>query len=121
MNAVNIIGRLTKDPELKKTEDGKSVCTFTMAIDDAYAKEDRADFIRITVFGNQGDNCNKYLRKGFIAGVNGRLRSDSYTDSEGIKRYPINIVADRVQFLQWPEREPEKPKEIGNISRDDGR
>lgn len=107
MNNINLIGRLTKDPELHSKEDGKSFCTFRLAVDDPYAKEDRADFISVTVFGNQGDNCSKYLRKGYLAGVSGRIRSDIYTDAEGVTRYPVNIVADRVQFLQWPEREPE--------------
>jgi single-strand DNA-binding protein len=104
MNSVNIIGRLTKDPEMRKTVEGKTICTLRLAIDDAFSKEDRADFISVTVFGNQGDNCEKYLRKGFITGVQGRLRSDSYTDNDGVKRYPVKIIAERVQFLQWPER-----------------
>jgi single-strand DNA-binding protein len=104
MNNVNLLGRLTKDPELRQTEDGKSICTFNLAVDDTFSREDRADFIRITVFGNQAETCNKYLRKGFLAGVSGRIRSDSYTDAEGIKRYPVSITADRVQFLQWPEK-----------------
>jgi single-strand DNA-binding protein len=104
MNSVNLIGRLTKDPELRKTDEGKSISIFTLAVDDTFSKEDRADFIRITVFGKQADNCEKYLRKGFLAGVSGRFRSDIYTDAEGVKRYPIDIVADRVQFLQWPEK-----------------
>lgn len=108
MNTVNLIGRLTKDPELKKTDEGKSICTFNLAIDDTFSKEDRADFLRVTVFGNQADNCNKYLRKGFMAGVQGRLRSDSYTDSEGIRRYPVSVTCDRCQFLQWPEKQTEK-------------
>jgi single-strand DNA-binding protein len=98
MNSVNIIGRLTKDPEIRKTAEGKTVCTLRLAIDDTFSREDRADFIGVTVFGNQGDNCERYLRKGFITGVQGRLRSDSYTDSEGVKRYPIKIIAERVQF-----------------------
>jgi single-strand DNA-binding protein len=104
MNSVNIIGRLTKDPEMRKTGEGKSVCTLRLAIDDTFSKEDRADFISVTVFGNQGDNCERYLRKGFITGVQGRLRADSYTDDNGVKRYPVKIIAERVQFLQWPER-----------------
>jgi single-strand DNA-binding protein len=104
MNSVNVIGRLTKDPEMRKTEEGKSVCTLRLAIDDTFSRDDRADFISVTVFGNQADNCEKYLRKGFITGVQGRLRSDTYTDSEGVTRYPIKIIAERVQFLQWPER-----------------
>ena len=104
MNSVNVIGRLTKDPELRTTDDGKKICNLRLAIDDTFSKEDRADFISVTVFGNQGENCERYLRKGFITGVQGRMRSDSYTDSEGVKRYPVKIIAERVQFLQWPER-----------------
>lgn len=105
MNSINIIGRLTKNPELRKSQEGTSICTFSLAIDDVYSKEERADFIRCTVFGNQGENCKKYLEKGLLVGVNGRIRSDTYKDSEGITRYPVNVVAERVQFLQWRERE----------------
>ena len=108
MNNINMIGRLTKDPELHKTEDGKAICNFTLAVDDTYSKEDRADFVRVTVFGNQGENCQKYLSKGFLAGVQGRLRSDSYTDSEGVKRHAVTVTAERVQFLQFKERETSK-------------
>jgi single-strand DNA-binding protein len=104
MNNVTLIGRLTHDPEARKTGDGLTVCNFNLAVDDTYSREDRADFIRIAVFGTQGDNCMKYLRKGFLAGVSGRIRSDKYTDADGVKRYPIDIVAERVQFLQWPDR-----------------
>jgi single-strand DNA-binding protein len=108
MNNVTLIGRLTKDPEFRQREDGKNICTFNLAVDDTFSREDRADFLRITVFGNQAENCNKYLRKGFIAGVSGRLRSDTYTDSEGVRRFPVGVVADRVQFLQFPERQQSK-------------
>ncbi|MDR3363327.1 MAG: single-stranded DNA-binding protein [Clostridiales Family XIII bacterium] len=104
MNTVAIIGRLVKDPETKKDSEGHTVCTLRFAVDDTFSKEDRTDFINVAVFGNQGDMCEKYLRKGFLAGVQGRFRSDFYTDSEGVKRYPVKIVAERVQFLQWPER-----------------
>lgn len=108
MNSINVIGRLTKDPELRRTEDGKSICNFSVAVDDTRSKESRADFIRCTVFGVQGENCHKYLKKGFLAGVSGRFRSDTYKDSEGITRYPVSITAERVQFLQWPDREEAK-------------
>jgi single-strand DNA-binding protein len=105
MNNVTLIGRLTKDPELRKTTEGKSICNFNIAIDDIFSKEERADFIRVTAFGTQAENCGKYLRKGLLTGVEGRFRSDQYTDAEGIRRYPINIVASSVQFLQWPDKE----------------
>jgi single-strand DNA-binding protein len=104
MNNVNLIGRLTQDPELRELEGGRHLCKFSLAIDDAFAKEDRADFVRITVFGTQALNCEKYLRKGFLAGVSGRIYSSTYVDAEGVKRYPVEVTADRVQFLQWPEK-----------------
>ena len=108
MNTVSMIGRLTKDPELHKTESGLSICNLTIAVDDVFSKEDRADFLNVTIFGNQAENCEKYLRKGFLAGIQGRMRSEAYTDSEGIRRYPVKVVADRVQFIQFPEREAAK-------------
>ena len=111
MNNVSIIGRLVRDPEVKKTDGGKTICDLRFAIDDPFSREDRSDFIGITVFGNQGDLCKRYLRKGYIAGVSGRIRSDAYTNSEGVKKYPIKIVADNVQFLQWPDREENQTAE----------
>jgi single-strand DNA-binding protein len=104
MNNINLIGRLTKDPDVRKIKEDKTICTFTLAIDDTFSREERTDFIRVTVFGSQGDLCEKYLRKGFLAGVSGRIRTDQYTDSEGVKRYPVEVTADRVQFLQWPDK-----------------
>jgi single-strand DNA-binding protein len=104
MNSVNIIGRLVRDPEVKRTEDGRTICNLRIAIDDTFSKEDRADFINVTVFGSQANVCDRYLRKGFIAGVSGHIRSETYTDSEGAKRYPVKLIAERVQILQWPER-----------------
>ena len=105
MNSVNIIGRLVRDPELKRTDDGLAICSLRLAIDDTYSKEDRADFINVTVFGSQAEICERYLRKGFIAGMSGHIRSESYTDAEGVKRYPIKLIAENVQILQWPDRE----------------
>jgi single-strand DNA-binding protein len=104
MNTINLIGRLVRDPEMKKTEEGLAICDLRLAMDDTFSKDDRTDFVNVTVFGNQAEVCNRYLRKGFMAGVNGRIRSDAYTDSEGVKRYPVKVVADRVQILTWPQR-----------------
>ena len=119
MNSVSIIGRLVKDPETNKTEGGLTICNLRLAIDDTFSKEDRADFINVTVFGNQGDNCERYLRKGFIAGVSGRIRSEVYTDSEGVKRYPVKIIAERVQFLQWPERKESLKNETSTAEKEE--
>jgi single-strand DNA-binding protein len=102
MNSVNLIGRLTKDPEIKRTDDGNTICDFTLAVDDAHAKDDRADYFGVTVFGTAGELCERYLRKGFLAGVSGRLRSERQT--EGLVRNPVKIIGDHVRFLQWPEK-----------------
>ncbi|GHU51065.1 hypothetical protein FACS1894127_7100 [Clostridia bacterium] len=112
MNSVNLIGRLTRDPDIRKTEEGRTICSFTLAVDDIHAKEDRADFLRVTVFGTTGDLCEKYLRKGFLAGVTGRLRNESYTDQEGKPRQSVNIIAENVRFLQWPERVNTEDKKV---------
>jgi len=104
MNNVSIIGRLVKDPEVKRTAEGKTICDLRFAIDDPFSKEDRSDFINVTAFGNQGELCERYLRKGFIAGVSGRIRTDVYMDKEGARKYPIKIIAENIQFLQWPDR-----------------
>jgi len=104
MNSVNIIGRLVRNPEIKRTEEGLTICDLRIAVDDIRSKEDRADFLNVSVYGGLADLCERYLRKGFITGVTGRIRADVYTTSEGAKRYPIKIVAENVQFLQWPEK-----------------
>lgn len=106
MNSVNLIGRLTTAPQETKTGDNTTVCNFTLAVDDIFSKEDRADFIRIAVFGVQAENCIKFLKKGFLAGVSGRFKSGSYDDKEtGEKKYTIDVIASNVQFLQREEKE----------------
>ena len=104
MNSVNIIGRLTKDPEITRTETGHTICDLRLAMSDYRSKEDRTDFITVTAFGNLANLCESYLRKGFMTGIDGHIRSDAYTDKDGVKRYPIKVIAENVQFLQWPEK-----------------
>jgi single-strand DNA-binding protein len=114
MNNISLIGRLTRDPDIRKIGENRNVCTFTLAVDDTYSRSDRTDFIRVSVFGSQGDTCKRYLRKGLLAGVSGRIRTDQYTDSEGVIRYPVEVTADKVQFLQWPERTAESAEDAAD-------
>jgi single-strand DNA-binding protein len=111
MNNVNLIGRLAEGPELRVLEDGKDICTFILSVGDIHSKESRTDFIRISVFGNPAVLCEKYLRKGFLAGVSGRLRADTHTDIEGIVHRSVTVVADNVRFLQWPGTEKEQKED----------
>lgn len=103
MNDVVLIGRLTKDPELSYTPQGNEpVCKFTLAVDRPRSKDGKdsgADFIRITVWGKQGENCDRYLSKGRQAAVQGRLQTGSYKNKDGITVYTTDVVASRIEFL----------------------
>lgn len=108
MNNVSLIGRLTKDPEIRYIpESQNAVASFTMAVDRPYSKEKQADFIRITVFGKSAENCEKFLTKGKLVGVNGRIQTGSYKNKEGATVYTTDVVADRVEFLEWGDKNPD--------------
>ena len=115
MNNVVLIGRLTRDPELRYTAStGTPVATFTLAVDRELSREKKqeleekgeqtADFINIIVFGKSAENCAMYLQKGRLAAVNGRLQSRYYEDKEGNKRYVTEVVANQVKFLEWKDK-----------------
>lgn len=111
MNRAMLIGRLTKDPELRATGSGISVCTFTLAVD-RYAKqveEKKADFLPVVAWRGQAENCAKYLHKGSQAAVCGSIQTRSYDATDGSKRYVTEIVADEVKFLSSPKQEEEEP------------
>lgn len=99
MNNVVLIGRLANDPELSYTPNNQTaVCRFTLAVN-RMRKEDGADFIRITVWGKQAENCDRYLSKGRQAAVHGRIQTGSYTNRDGAKVYTTEVVANSVEFL----------------------
>ncbi|MGI6732283.1 MAG: single-stranded DNA-binding protein [Anaerovoracaceae bacterium] len=105
MNNVVLIGRLTKDPELRYIPESQlAVATFTLAVDRPFAKEKQADFIRITVFGKQAENCERYLAKGRLVAIQGSIRTGSYKNKEGATVYTTEVTADRVQFLEWGDK-----------------
>ncbi|MDO5047165.1 MAG: single-stranded DNA-binding protein [Anaerococcus sp.] len=110
MNKVMLIGRLTRDPELRYTQSQQPVCTFTLAVDKRLSRETKremeaqnrptADFPRITVWGKQAENASTYLRKGSQCAVEGRIQTGSYQDSQtGKTVYTTDVVADNVEFL----------------------
>jgi len=111
LNSVILIGRLTHDPELKYTPSGVAVCNFTLAVDRGLNKQKKeeaeskgyptADFINIVVFNKQAENCASYLKKGSLAAVQGSIQTRNYNTKNGSKRYVTEIVANRVQFLEW--------------------
>lgn len=104
MNSANIIGRLTRDPELRYTANNFPVCTFSVAIDRRGKEEKKTNFIPVKVLGKAAENCGKYLAKGRLVGVHGSIETDSYTDKEGNKRSTWNVLASGVEFLEWGEK-----------------
>lgn len=106
MNSVILIGRLTNDPELSYTPSQTAVCKFTLAVDRIKKTEDQtADFIRITVWSSQAENCNRYLHKGSQCAVQGRIQTGSYK-KDGKTVYTTDVVADRVEFLGSKDKAP---------------
>ena len=102
MNKVILVGNLTRDPELITTNNGISLCRFSLAVQRRFASsegEREADFINIVVWRGQADNCYKYLKKGSKAGVIGSLQTRSYDATDGTKRYATEVVAEEVEFL----------------------
>ena len=125
MNRVNLIGRLTKDPELRFTPGtGMAVSTFTIAIDRRKANKDgkkEADFIPIVVWGKQGENVANYMSKGRLIGISGRIQTRNYEGKDGIRRYVTEIVADEVQFLDYKNSSNNNPATNNNsTSYDEG-
>lgn len=109
MNSVNLIGRLVRDPEVRTTS--TAIATFTIAIDrPSKGEEKRTDFPRITVFGKQAENCGRFLKKGRLVGIQGRLQTGSYMKDD-IKISTTDVVAERVEFLEWGEPETNHTEE----------
>ena len=102
MNRVILIGRLTRDPELRYTSSNIPTCTFSIAVNRNFtnqAGEREADFINIVVWRKQAENCKNYLNQGSQVAVEGRIQTRNYDDQNGVKRYVTEVVADNVQFL----------------------
>lgn len=103
INRTVLVGRLTKDPEYRVTPAGVQVATFTLAINRAFKNakgEQETDFLNCVVFRKPAENVNNYLKKGNLAGVEGRLQSRSYENNEGKRVYVTEVVCDSVQFLE---------------------
>ena len=104
MNSVMLIGRLTRDPEVRYTSGSQmAVANFTLAIDRP-GEERKADFPRVVVFGRQAETCEKYLAKGRLVAVEGRIQTGSYQNRNGDTVYTTDVVASRVEFLEWGDR-----------------
>ncbi len=105
LNRIVLIGRLTREPELRFTATGTAVANFTLAVDRQRPNsqgEREADFIRVVVWGKQGETCSNYLGKGRLVAVDGRLQVRTYQGQDGQNRTAAEVVAENVRFLDRP-------------------
>lgn len=124
MNNVALIGRLTADPELKHTQGGKGFTRFTVAVDrpTKQGEEKQADFINIVAWDKTAEFICKYFTKGQRIALTGTIRTGSYTDKGGDKRYTFEVWANNVEFCeskgekQTTQPQPEQQKKTGNMS-----
>lgn len=102
INQVTLVGRLTRDPELRKTSEGLPVTTVTLAVSRQFRNqhgEIEADFVQCTLWKKSAENTAQYCRKGSVVGVTGRLHSRHYENKEGKRVYVTEVVAEQIQFL----------------------
>lgn len=103
LNRVILIGRLTKDPELRYTPNGVAVSTFTLAVNRSYSNQQgqrEADFINIVTWKGLAETVANYMKKGRLVAVEGRIQTRNYDNNEGKKVYITEVVADNVRFLE---------------------
>lgn len=109
MNNVILIGRTTREVELRYTTSQTAVARFSLAVERPVKDgEKKADFPNIIVFGKQAENCEKYLAKGRKVAVQGRLQTGSYEDKDGKRVYTTDVIAERVEFLEWGDSRTEQ-------------
>ena len=102
MNSVQLVGRFTRDPDVRYTDGGLSIARFSLAVDRRYKKdgERTADFINCVSFGKTAEFIEKYFQKGMRIGVNGRIQTGSYTNKDGVKVYTTDVVVENCEFVE---------------------
>lgn len=110
MNTVIMLGRLTKDPEIRSTATGMQVASFTLAVNRRFAKEEpRADFFNVTAWNKTAEFVGKYFTRGQQVLVSGRIENRSWEDNAGVKRYATDVIAEEVYFADSKKEEEWKP------------
>lgn len=105
VNKVILVGNLGADPEVRYTNSGTAICTFTLATSDTWVdkqsgeRQERTEWHRVKAFGKLGEICGEYLAKGRQAYIEGQIRTEKYTDKNGVEKYATDIIAAEVQFL----------------------
>lgn len=118
LNKVMLLGRLGRDPEKKYTNSGIAVCNFSLATSESVKKgnswEDKTEWHKIVVFGNQAENVSKFVKKGSLVFVEGRIQSRSYQDKDGNEKFVTEIVSNLIRFLDMKDTaDPERTYQSG--------
>ncbi|MFS1511859.1 single-stranded DNA-binding protein [Chengkuizengella sp. SCS-71B] len=116
LNRVILIGRLTKDPDLRYTPNGIGTCNFTLAVERSFSNNGKkeTDFIKIVTWKKLAETCANYLGKGRLIGLDGRLQIRNYENNEGRKVYVSEVVAESVRFLEH--KDVSEAEEVGNFT-----
>lgn len=114
INRIVLVGRMTRDPELRRTNTGTAVTSFTLAVNRSIKTADgqEADFINCVVWNKVAENVEQYCSKGSLVGIEGRLRSRSYDNAQGQKVYVTEVVCDSVQFLDTKKQQTQKEFDV---------
>lgn len=126
INISIIIGRLTRDPDLRYIPNSNTAVTkFNVAVDRGLSKEKKAeaeqkgyptaDFINVTVWGKMAENCANFLSKGRLVGIQGRIQTGKYDDKDGKTIYTTEVVASNVEFLEWGDKKQETNQGLNDI------
>ena len=102
MNSVQLLGRLTRDPDVRYTDGGSTIAKFSLAVDRRFKHEggETADFINCIAFGKTAEFIEKYFHKGMKIALNGRIQTGSYTNKDGVKVYTTDVVVENVEFAE---------------------
>lgn len=114
MNSVQLVGRLTRDPEMRYTDGGSTIARFSLAVDRRYKSENgpTADFPNCVAFGRTAEFIEKYFRKGMRMGCQGRIQTGSYTNNDGQKVYTTDVVVESCEFVE--SKASQQPEENNN-------
>lgn len=111
INRVVLVGRLTRDPDLRRTVSGSAVTSFTLAVNRSFKTNDgiEADFISCVVWNKVAENTAQYCSKGSLVGIEGRIRTRSYDNNQGQRVYVTEVICDSVQFLDTRNKNQQPP------------
>ena len=121
LNRVVLVGRLTRDPDLRYTQSGTAVANFILAVDRPFSKEKETDFINCVVWRKPAENLANYMKKGNLIGIEGRIQTRSYEGKDGKTVYVTEVVAENVQFLESKKsgkaQQPKQQQRIDNMNK----